>query len=80
MQVELSPRHEQRLGHIQQGRKSLPIMTGQTTREAALVASDGDALGVDIDGGMIARARELADSEGRLSELTTRLEARCNAA
>ena len=38
--------------------------TGQTTREAALVASDGDALGVDIDGGMIARARELADREG----------------
>jgi SAM-dependent methyltransferase len=38
--------------------------TGQTTREAALAASDGDALGVDIDGGMIARARELADREG----------------
>ena len=39
--------------------------TGQTTREAALVASDGDALGVDIDGGMIARARELADRRRR---------------
>jgi SAM-dependent methyltransferase len=38
--------------------------TGQTTREAALATSDGDALGVDIDGGMIARARELADREG----------------
>ena len=38
--------------------------TGQTTREAALVTSDGDALGVDIDGGMIARARELSDREG----------------
>ena len=38
--------------------------TGQTTREAALVASDGDALGVDIDGAMIARARELAAREG----------------
>ena len=38
--------------------------TGQTTRDAALVASDGDALGVDIDAGMIARARELADREG----------------
>jgi SAM-dependent methyltransferase len=37
--------------------------TGQTTREAALLASAGDALGVDIDGGMIARARELADRE-----------------
>jgi len=38
--------------------------TGQTTREAALVASVGHALGIDIDGGMIARARELADREG----------------
>lgn len=38
--------------------------TGQTTREAALVAYDGGAWGVDIDGGMIARARELADREG----------------
>jgi SAM-dependent methyltransferase len=37
--------------------------TGQTTRQAALAASDADALGVDIDGG-IARARELADREG----------------
>ena len=38
--------------------------TGQTTRQAALIASAGEALGVDIDGGMIARARELADREG----------------
>ena len=38
--------------------------TGQTTREAALAASDGDALGVDIDAGMIALARQLADGEG----------------
>jgi len=38
--------------------------TGQTTREAALVAFAGDALGVDFDAGMIARARELADREG----------------
>ncbi len=38
--------------------------TRQTTREAALVAFDGDALGVDIEGGMIARARELADRQG----------------
>ena len=38
--------------------------TGQTTREAARVASFGDALGVDIDAGTIARARELADREG----------------
>jgi SAM-dependent methyltransferase len=38
--------------------------TGQTTREAALAASDGEALGVDISEGMIARARELAAHEG----------------
>jgi SAM-dependent methyltransferase len=38
--------------------------TGQTTREAALVAFDGTVLGIDIDDGMIARARELADGEG----------------
>lgn len=38
--------------------------TGQTTREAALAASDGDVLGVDIDGGMIVRARALADRDG----------------
>jgi SAM-dependent methyltransferase len=38
--------------------------TGQTTRQAALAASDIAALGVDIDGGMIARARELAEGEG----------------
>jgi SAM-dependent methyltransferase len=38
--------------------------TGQTTREAALVATVGDAVGIDVDGGMIARARELADREG----------------
>lgn len=37
--------------------------TGQTTREAALVASDVDALGIDISEGMIARARELAARE-----------------
>jgi SAM-dependent methyltransferase len=38
--------------------------TGQTTREVALVTSDGDALGVDIDGRMISRARQLADRDG----------------
>jgi SAM-dependent methyltransferase len=38
--------------------------TGLTTREAALVAFDGNALGIDIHGGMIGRARELADREG----------------
>jgi SAM-dependent methyltransferase len=37
---------------------------GQTTREAALVASVGHALGIDIDEGMIDRARKLADREG----------------
>lgn len=38
--------------------------TGQTTRDAALAACDGNALGVDINGDMIARAREQADREG----------------
>jgi SAM-dependent methyltransferase len=38
--------------------------TGQTTREAALVASVGDALGIDINEGMIDRAREVAVREG----------------
>ena len=37
--------------------------TGQTTREAALIACDGGALGVDIDARMIARARELAECD-----------------
>jgi SAM-dependent methyltransferase len=38
--------------------------TGQTTREAARLAWDGMAVGVDIDEAMVARARELAASEG----------------
>jgi SAM-dependent methyltransferase len=38
--------------------------TGQTTREAARLAHDGDAMGIDVDGKMIARAQELADREG----------------
>ena len=38
--------------------------TGQTTREAARLASDGLAMGVDVDEVMIARARELAATEG----------------
>jgi ubiquinone/menaquinone biosynthesis C-methylase UbiE len=38
--------------------------TGQTTREAARQAWDGDALGVDRDEAIIARARELTDREG----------------
>jgi SAM-dependent methyltransferase len=38
--------------------------TGQTTREAARVALDGDALGIDINEGMIAGARELVNREG----------------
>jgi ubiquinone/menaquinone biosynthesis C-methylase UbiE len=37
---------------------------GQTTRDAARLASGGSVLGVDIDAGMIARARELADAAG----------------
>jgi ubiquinone/menaquinone biosynthesis C-methylase UbiE len=38
--------------------------TGQTTREAARLASDGTAIGIDVDEVMIARARERAVSEG----------------
>lgn len=38
--------------------------TGQTTREAARLASDGEALGIDLDEGAIARARELSAVEG----------------
>ena len=38
--------------------------SGRTTRNVARPAFVGDALGIDIDGGMIARARELADREG----------------
>jgi SAM-dependent methyltransferase len=37
---------------------------GQTTREAARLAPDGVAVGVDIDEAMVARARELAATEG----------------
>jgi SAM-dependent methyltransferase len=38
--------------------------TGQTTREAARVAADGSALGVDLSAPAIDRARELAEAEG----------------
>ena len=38
--------------------------TGQTTREAARLAPDGAAVGVDVDEAMVARARELAVTEG----------------
>jgi ubiquinone/menaquinone biosynthesis C-methylase UbiE len=38
--------------------------TGQTTREAARVAQDGSALGVDISASAIERARDLARAEG----------------
>ena len=37
---------------------------GQTTRDAARMASEGSALGVDIDVEMIALAKERADSKG----------------
>jgi SAM-dependent methyltransferase len=37
--------------------------TGQTTREAARLASVGEAFGLDIDREMVARARELANRE-----------------
>ena len=38
--------------------------TGQTTREAARVAAEGGALGVDLSAPAIQRARELAEAEG----------------
>ena len=38
--------------------------TGQTTREAARMATAGSALGVDLSAQMIARARELAQAGG----------------
>jgi SAM-dependent methyltransferase len=38
--------------------------TGQTTREAARLAPDGVAVGVDVDQAAVARARELAATEG----------------
>ena len=38
--------------------------TGQTTREAARLASAGTALGVDISASVVGRARELARAQG----------------
>jgi SAM-dependent methyltransferase len=38
--------------------------TGQTTRQAARMATAGSALGVDLSAAMIDRARELAQEEG----------------
>jgi SAM-dependent methyltransferase len=38
--------------------------TGQTTREAARVAIHGSALGVDVSGPMLERARRLSEAEG----------------
>ena len=37
---------------------------GQTTRDAARIAAAGNAVGVDISAGMIARAQVLTDAEG----------------
>jgi SAM-dependent methyltransferase len=37
---------------------------GQTTREAARLAAEGGALGVDLSAEAIARARDLAQAEG----------------
>src|ERR687891_1746798 len=37
---------------------------GQTTREAARLAAEGDAMGVDLSAEAIARARDLAQAEG----------------
>jgi SAM-dependent methyltransferase len=38
--------------------------TGQTTRDAARAASPGTALGIDVSGAMLARARQQAETEG----------------
>ncbi|MEO3749559.1 class I SAM-dependent methyltransferase [Streptomyces sp. B6B3] len=38
--------------------------TGQTTRDAARTASPGTALGIDVSGPMLARARQQAEAEG----------------
>jgi SAM-dependent methyltransferase len=38
--------------------------TGQTTRDAARAASPGSALGIDVSGPMLARARQQAETEG----------------
>jgi SAM-dependent methyltransferase len=38
--------------------------TGQTTRECARRAADGDALGVDLSSAMLARGRERAEADG----------------
>jgi ubiquinone/menaquinone biosynthesis C-methylase UbiE len=43
--------------------------TGQTTREAARAAIDGNALGIDLSAPMLERARRLSDDEG-LSNVT----------
>src|SRR5215213_4432636 len=43
--------------------------TGDTTRQAARLATDGDALGVDLSTGMLARGRERA-AEERLTNVT----------
>ena len=37
---------------------------GQTTRDAARLASDGSAVGVDVSAAMIARARQLTEAAG----------------
>src|SRR5215207_1308055 len=39
-------------------------VTGQTTRDVARLAFDGEALGVDLSFPMLAGARRLADAEG----------------
>lgn len=38
--------------------------SGQTTRDAARAAPSGSALGVDVSGPMLARARQLSEEEG----------------
>jgi ubiquinone/menaquinone biosynthesis C-methylase UbiE len=66
--AELRRHHEvlRRACGVQPGERVLDIGcgSGQTTREAAVMAPEGGALGVDISASAIERARELARAQG----------------
>lgn len=64
-ELQLHDQHLRAAYGIQAANRVLDIGcgTGQTTREAARLASDGEAFGLDIDREMVARARELANRE-----------------